>query len=443
MPTSPANIFPFEPWRARFARSAELPFLPRTRPAQLAAPLFSSYWMGGFEGADHVDANGMPVSMCELTQHDACAAEDYRRLADLGIRTVRESAGWRVIDRGGRYDFRVLDTRAQAAAREQVQIVWTLFQYGWPAELNVFSAAFVERFARYAAALAAYVGGFSAATPVYAPISEISYLAWAAATPGCLRANAMIPPHRAGEFKLQLVRAAIAACDAILSVDPRARFISTDPLMHIVAPPGREDLAAAARRQREIQFEAWDMLCGRAYPQLGGKPRYLDMIGVNYYPGNQWDLGTGRALGWHLDDPRRVPLSKLLGGVYERYGRPLLIAETGHSGVRRANWLREIAAEVVAARRQGIPVEGVCLYPVLDRPDWNNIGHWHDCGLWHLERMNDGALRRCVNPAYAKELRNAQRDSGPGSPAPGRRTARVRQVTNQAEAAPISPRSYS
>ena len=35
-------------------------------------------------------------------------------------------------------------------------------------------------------------------------------------------------------------------------------------------------------------FEAWDMLTGRAQPELGGKEKYLDVIGVNYYDRNQW-----------------------------------------------------------------------------------------------------------------------------------------------------------
>ena len=30
------------------------------------------------------------------------------------------------------------------------------------------------------------------------------------------------------------------------------------------------------------------MLCGRLWPELGGGERYLDIIGVNFYPHNQW-----------------------------------------------------------------------------------------------------------------------------------------------------------
>ena len=160
---------------------------------------------------------------------------------------------------------------ARAPARaEGLQIVWTLFHYGWPTDLDVFSAEFVERFARYARAAAAYLGEFTDGVPVYAPISEISFLTWAAGTAGASRMHNAAIAGRSDEFKCQLVRAAIAACEAILEVDPRARFLNTDPLMHVVAPPGRPDLASAVQQQRELQFETWDML---ARPRAPGTRR--------------------------------------------------------------------------------------------------------------------------------------------------------------------------
>ena len=94
-----------------------------------------------------------------------------------------------------------------------------------------------------------------------------------------------------------------------------------------------------------------------------------------------------------------------------RYKRPLVIAETGHSGVRRANWMREVAGEVALLRKEGAAIEGICLYPILDRPDWNNTSHWHDCGLWHLEHCADGILRRRLNEQYAAALRKVQHDT--------------------------------
>ena len=29
-----------------------------------------------------------------------------------------------------------------------------------------------------------------------------------------------------------------------------------------------------------------------------------------------------------------------------------------------------------------VPVLGLCLYPLVDRPDWNDASHWHHSGLW-------------------------------------------------------------
>jgi hypothetical protein len=120
-------------------------------------------------------------------------------------------------------------------------------------------------------------------------------------------------------------------------------------------------------------------------------------------------LGTGRTLGWRLDDPRRVRLNHLLARVHRRYYRPLVIAETGHSGVARGAWLREVADEVRIAGEQSIPIEGVCLYPIIDRPDWDNTEQWQRSGLWDLEPTASGMLARKLNASYAAALHEVQR----------------------------------
>ena len=35
------------------------------------------------------------------------------------------------------------------------------------------------------------------------------------------------------------------------------------------------------------------MLSGRAEPQLGGAPKYLDVMGLNFYHSNQWEHEGG------------------------------------------------------------------------------------------------------------------------------------------------------
>lgn len=75
----------------------------------------SSFWQAGYEGADHINPAGLALSMNDLNQHQARAAEDYAALAPFSIRTVRESAGWRLCERDGRYDFSTVAARMQAA----------------------------------------------------------------------------------------------------------------------------------------------------------------------------------------------------------------------------------------------------------------------------------------------------------------------------------------
>jgi hypothetical protein len=215
---------------------------------------------------------------------------------------------------------------------------------------------------------------------------------------------------RGAELKRQLVRAAIAGCDAIWAVEPRARIVHVDPLIHIVPPLRRQDLASQAAVRREGQFEAWDMLAGRLAPELGGHPRYLQTIGVNFYYNNQWVHPSDRRLRWEDKprDPRWVPLHQLLAEVYERYRSPMFISETSHYGPDRGRWLNEVASEVCAARAMDIPVEGICVYPILDRPDWENLSQWHNSGLWDLQVDQQGRLQRVLDEQYAADLRRAQ-----------------------------------
>lgn len=61
-----------------------------------------------------------------------------------------------------------------------------------------------------------------------------------------------------------------------------------------------------------------------------------------------------------------------------------------------------------AANDQGVPVDGICLYPIMDRPDWENEKHWHNSGLWDLDTESKGAWRRILNENYAIDLKVAQ-----------------------------------
>ena len=384
-------------------------------PAVAAAPsLFRSFWMGGFEASTHITRAGARLDMIEATQHDRFAFEDYALLRDVGMTTVRDALRWHLIDRGGQYDFASFTPMLEASQKAGVQVIWDICHYGLPDGLDIFAPEFVNRFARFCGAVAALVKRYSDGVPFYAPINEISFFAWAAGHVGFMHPCAV---DRGGEVKRQLIRAAIAGIEAIWAVDSRARIAQIDPIMHVVTPRAHPELADAAAGQNASQFEAWDMLCGLASPELGGDPRYLDIIGVNYYHANQWEYPGDQPenrLRWEDSprDSRWVPFSQLLIDFYARYRRPMFIAETGHFGVGRALWAKETAAEVMIARRRGVPIEGICFYPIIDRTDWEDASHWHNCGLWDLHRDDQGRLQRVPCAEFAAELSSLMCASG-------------------------------
>ena len=213
------------------------------------------------------------------------------------------------------------------------------------------------------------------------------------------------------ELKHQFVRAALKGCEAIWQVDPTARILHCDPIIHVIAPDDRPFLTDHALAQRQAQFDAWDMLCGIKEPQLGGAPHFLDLIGVNYYHSNQWEI-DGDQLWWHLGHPLRLPLHKLLKEVYQRYQCPLLLAETSHVGSGRGAWIKEIAQQAVLAQQQDVNLLGVCLYPIIDRPDWDDLSKWHKSGLWEInieEEEKQKPYKRILSQTYATGLLDAQR----------------------------------
>lgn len=373
--------------------------------------LFRSYWLAGYEGADHINGAGQPLSMNDSTQHMQRAREDYEMLHEFGIRTVRESVGWRLVEVNGQFDFSVLESRARAARELDLQIIWTLCHYGWPSDMNVYAPEFVERFASYCRNVAKFLAPFSEEPPVYSLINEISFTCWAAAENRFACSN-MLKQDGGQALKRQLIRATLAGCDAIWEIDPRARILHCDPLIHVVAPADRPELDIAAAVARHSQFEAWDMLSGAVQPELGGAPRYLDLIGVNYYHDNQWEFGTNEDLDWHLDDPRRRPLHQLLIEVHRRYRRPIVLSETSHVGSGRGVWIKELAQEIAMAAGHGVELLGVCLYPAIDRPDWDDAGHWHYSGLWDVKSEGDEKFQRILSEPYAAALRQAQRLTG-------------------------------
>ncbi len=362
--------------------------------------LFQSFFLGGFECATHRRRNdGTRVDVVSSSQHDVHAAADYARCVAAGIRTVREGTRWhRIESRPGSYDFSAELPRIRAARDAGVQVIWDLFHYGWPDDIDIFRPEFVRRFGRFSRAFAEVISGETDQVPCYAPVNEISFVAWAGGSVGFINP---FRNRRGQALKRQLARAAIEATEAVWSVDDRARIFHVDPVINIVADPARPQDRNAARRYTRTQYDAWDMIAGHQCPELGGDPKYLDVVGVNFYDRNQWvHKGIQLKPGHELYRPFR----EMLCDVYERYQRPVFVAETGTEGEVRPLWLRYVGREVRAALRAGVPLQGVCLYPILNHPGWDDDRHCH-CGLW--DYANDAGAREIFAP-LERELTRQQ-----------------------------------
>ncbi len=363
--------------------------------------LFPSFWLAGFECASQLQRDRRLDLTAEL-QHDHHADDDYRMLAPLGLRTARDGIRWHLVEREpGRFDFGSVEPLRQAAERHGVQVIWDICHFGWPEHVDPLAPDFPARYARLARAFARYLRECSEAAPFLAPINEISFLALAAGEQG------FFAPFARGQgraLQRNLVRAVIAGIDAIWEVSPRARIVHTEPLICRVAPLDQPALLQAAHEANETQFASLDMLAGRLEPDLGGGPRYLDILGFNFYPDNEQDL---RGFTVWRDDPRWVDLSTLLAEAYARYRRPFFISETTDAGPGRAAWLEYITGEAVRMLERGLPLQGVCVYPITNALDWAT-GRPEPYGLWDLEPGPGGVLARRLNEDCAACLQAAR-----------------------------------
>ena len=360
---------------------------------------FRSFLWAGFECSSFITPNRGRHDLLADTRHDSQAESDYRLLGTVGIRTMREGLRWHLIEpRPGRFDFTSVAPLTAAARATGAQVVWDLFHYGWPDGLDIFGAEFQERFLGFADAALRFLSRETEGPLLVCPVNESSFFSWGAGDKG------LFFPYQVGrgfELKRILVKAAIGASRLARQINPRAVLIHADPLVRVAPNRSQPELDATAAGYHNAQWQAWEMLAGRLEPELGGHPDLIDYLGINYYPGNQWEYEGPR-----LDpfDEAYIPFSRLLADAWLRYRKPLVITETGAQGKLRAAWLRYVSGEVDLARRAGVPVDGLCLYPILDHPGWDDGRHVR-CGLYGFRRRGE----RREDPEYGQVVRDLSR----------------------------------
>lgn len=357
--------------------------------------MFETFFIAGFECATHRRRDGLRVDSIAAQQHDRWAARDYAMLAEHAFGAARDGLRWHLAEPvRGSYDWSSWLPQLRGARDAGVRVIWDLWHYGTPDWLGIFERGFPDRFAEFARAAAEVHRREVDAAPVWCPLNEISFYAFIAGDCGEFHPWAR---GRGDELKRQLVRAGVAAAHALRTVDPRARIVWCEPAIHVTPDGTTPDAFAAAERKRLSQFEALDMLIGRAAPELGGQPGLVDAVGLNFYPHNQSIGDRGHIpLGHHA----WRPLSAILAEYHARYGRPLFVAETGAEGCGRTAWLHYVCGEVEQAIAAGVPVEAICWYPITDYHGWDD-GRTCPTGLFGLP---DAHGRRAVHPPLAREF---------------------------------------
>ncbi len=363
------------------------------------APQFSSFIWTGFECTYALNEIHERIDMLAATRHDEYCRIDFNLVKQLGITTVREGLSWHQIDIGnGTYDFSRFEKIMQIGKEEGIQQIWDLNHFDYPDYLDPFSEKFIHQFSEYARRAYHVISSYQKGPLYIVPINEISFFAWIGADQG------VWAPYKRGRkngglFKKQLVKASLAAMKAIWEEDSTVRFVHIDPFMRRYAkePANKRARNHVDEFNNVVRYEAWDMISGKTYPELGGEPKYLDIIGMNYYFHNQEFVLSKRnngishsAMEW--ESSYRVPFWHMIKEVYEKYHCPIVISETGSFGDLRYQWWERVLREVNDGLQNNLPIFGICAYPTVDRPESVSYLERYS-GLWDFESNDLQCLR--------------------------------------------------
>lgn len=365
--------------------------------------------MAGYECTDKLNCFGNRVDFLKVTGHLEMLEEDYQHLSFFDIKTVREGIRWSQVEKQP-YNYEWGDVRKiiDHSLENDIQVLWDICHFGFPDDLTPLHPMFAKRFSSLCRAFVKYYRSVdSIRTLIVTPINEVSFLSWLG---GDVCGTAPYCKGYGWEVKYALMRAYIEGIEAMKEADDNVRILTTEPLTNMVPPlNASEDEIVHAAKIHNDQFQMLDILGGRICPELRGKPEYIDIVGCNYYYNNQWIVGSCECLPWanQMQDPRWLPLSTLLKELYSRYEAPIVLSETSHPGEHKPDWIKFIASECQAVVDDGVPLWGICWYPIIDRPDWDHLEPWHNAGLWNIDR-NNGKLIRVLDAPAANAFLDVQ-----------------------------------
>jgi dTDP-4-dehydrorhamnose reductase len=333
--------------------------------------------------------------------------DDLRRLAQIGLRTVRYPVLWErtAPDRDGAPDWSWADERLGMLRDLGITPIVGFVHHGsGPRHTNLLDPGFAAGVAAFAAAFAERYPWITHYTPVNEPLTTARfsglYGVWY--------------PHRRDEssFVRALVhqlRAVVDSMRAVRRINPHAVLVQTEDIGSASSTP---TLAYQAEYENHRRWLTFDLLCGMVDDQHPLRDRLRacgvsdedaaaftedpcppDILGINYYVTSDRYLDHRVAqypscLWGGNDRDRYVDVeavrvcssgiaghARVLDATWERYGRPVAITEC-HLGCTREEqlrWLHEAWVAARTARMTGIDVRAVTVWSLFGASDWDSL----------------------------------------------------------------------
>jgi beta-glucosidase len=334
---------------------------------------------------------GQRLDEYELTGHLEQWREDLARASATGARAIRYGLPWhRVNPAPGVFDWEWADqVIGHLAGEAGLRVILDLVHYGTPAWLagSFADPGYAAAMAQYAAAVASrYRGVVGAYTPLNEPLVTASFCGL----------RGVWPPYLNGDRGWAQVAVAVAAgvqasVRAIRSADPGAEIVHVEAVQaYRTADPSLAGEVRAQEWRSELPTRLilgevgpddplWGWLAGHGISdttlrRLASEPVLPDVIGLNYYP----ELSCRELV--RLDDAvvhvaydgGVERLEQVLRHWHARYGRPLMITETAVEGgaEKKSAWLDALVASLRRLRADGVPVQGLTWWPLVDFVDW-------------------------------------------------------------------------
>jgi beta-glucosidase/6-phospho-beta-glucosidase/beta-galactosidase len=388
----------------------------------------------GIECSAPVVAGGVRHDQLLSTGHWTRYAEDAALIRAMGIPFVRYGIPFHVVAREpGRFDWDWTDRALDALRDEGIAPIVDLLHFGVPDDIDgigdprlvgryvAFVEAFVERYP--------WVRWFT-------PVNEPYITALFSGRHGYW--------NERGTDDLAFVRAldtvlecAVRGAGVIRSAVEDAVIVQSDACDGYRAlARGAEGLAALLNEQVFVGFDltlghvpsdpvlAWLNRSGMDDRRVSWfMDRALEapfVVGLDYYQGNERVVGSD---GDVRTDPEPAGFGAMARRWLDRYGLPVMLAETNMVSERAVAWLDECWSDAMAIREEGRDLVGFCWYRLTDQIDWDIAlrefrGKVNTLGLVDLSRRP-----RPVAARYAELARLAVRGELPPIAEPAARVA--------------------